>query len=50
MYAVYESEIDEMVTVLNGVTFMKDFYIVSSKFGWFIAVNDMEDTASIYRV
>ena len=47
---VYEGEIDEMFTVLNEVTFIKDFYIVSSKFDWFIAVSDMEDTASIYRI
>ncbi len=47
---VYEGEIDEMFTVLNEVTFIKDFYIVSSKFDWFIAESDMEDTASIYRI
>ena len=47
---VYEGEINEMFTVLNEVTFIKDFYIVSSKFDWFIAVSDMEDTASIFNI
>lgn len=46
---VYEGYIDEMINVLSNVTYIKDFYIVSNKFDWFIAVNDMEDYAAIYK-
>ena len=46
---VYEGEIEEMFRVLNEVTYLKDFYIVSPKFTWFIAVSDMEDSATIYN-
>lgn len=47
---VYEGEIDEMFTILDEVTYIEDFYIVSPKFDWFIAVSDMEDNAFIYKL
>lgn len=47
---VYECEVKELFDVLNEVTFIKDFYIISSKFDWFIAVSDMEDSAFIYKL
>ena len=46
---VYEGHIDEMFNVLRNITYITDFYIVSNKFDWFIAVNDMEDYAAIYK-
>lgn len=46
---VYEGCIDEIFTVLNEVGGIKDFYIVSDKFDWFIAVTDMEDNAILYK-
>lgn len=46
---VYEGEINEIFDVLNEITYIKDFYIVSSKFDWFIAVSDTENNACIYH-
>ena len=46
---VYEGYADEMFSVLNETSCIKDFYIVSAKFDWFIAVSDMEDSATIYK-
>lgn len=47
---VYEGEIDEMFTILNEITYIQDFYVVSSKFDWFIAVSYIEDNAFIYKL
>ena len=47
---VYEGRCDEIFEVLNKVTYIKDFYIVSSKFNGFIAVSDIEDNAFIYQL
>lgn len=47
---VYEGKIEEIFSVLDEVTYIKDFYIVSSKFDWFIAVSDMEDSAFLYKL
>ncbi len=46
---VYEGKIKELFNVLKEVTYIKDFYIVSARFDWFIAVSDMEDSAFIYK-
>ena len=45
---VYEGEINEMFTVLNEMYYIGDFYIVSSKFSWFIAVSHIEENAVMY--
>ncbi|MCR4638492.1 MAG: hypothetical protein K5677_04605 [Ruminococcus sp.] len=45
---VYEGEIDEMFVVLNDMWYLGDFYIVSSKFNWFIAVSHIEENAIMY--
>lgn len=47
---VYEGKINEIFTVLNDYASINDFYIVSSKFGWFIKADDMEDYACIYKI
>lgn len=47
---VYEGEIDEMFTILNESACIQEFYIVSSKFDWFIVVSDVEDSAFIYKL
>lgn len=46
---VYEGYADEIFTVLENSNCYYDFYIVSSKFDWFIAVSDIEDNAVIYK-
>ena len=45
---VYEGEIKEMFIVLNEMWNINDFYIVSSKFNWFIAVSRIEENAVMY--
>lgn len=47
---VYEGKLDEMFIILNEISCNTNFYIVSSKFDWFIAVSDMEDSAYIYKL
>lgn len=46
---VYEGYADEIFHVMDNTSCNYDFYIVSSKFDWFIAVSDIEDNAAIYR-
>ncbi len=45
---VYEGEINEMFSVLNEMYYLGDFYIVSSKFNWFISVSHIEENAVMY--
>ena len=45
---VYEGEIKEMFIVLNEMWNINDFYIVSSKFNWFIPVSRIEENAVMY--
>lgn len=45
---VYEGYRDELFEILKGLTYINDFYIISSKFQWFIAVSYIEDNATIY--
>ena len=45
---VYEGESTEMFTVLDEMWYIDDFYIVSSKFNWFIAVSHLTDNAVMY--
>ena len=45
---VYEGEINEIFTVLNEIWYINDFYVVSSKFNWFIAVSHIEENAVMY--
>ena len=45
---LYEGEINEMFTVLNEMYYISDFYIISSKFNWFIAVSHIEENAVMY--
>ena len=47
---VYEGESNEMFSVLNEMErIITDFYIVSSKFNWFIAVSYITDNAVMYN-
>ena len=46
---VYEGYADEIFQIMNNTSCNYDFYIVSSKFDWFIAVSDIEDNATMYR-
>lgn len=46
---VYEGESNEMFSVLNEMERISDFYIVSSKFNWFIAVSYITDNAVMYN-
>ena len=45
---VYEGYRDELFEILKELTYINDFYIISSKFQWFIAVSYIEDNATIY--
>lgn len=49
-WVVYEGRCNEIFEVLNEVTYIKDFYIVSSRFDWFVAVSDMEDNSIFYQL
>lgn len=46
---VYEGYADEIFNVIDNISCNYDFYIVSSKYDWFIAVSNMEDSATMYR-
>lgn len=47
---VYEGYADELFSVLKETSWaLKDCYIVSSKFNWFIAVSDIDLNATMYR-
>ena len=47
---VYEGYTDELFAVLEETSWaLTDFYIVSSKFDWFIAVSEIEDNATMYK-
>ena len=46
---VYEGEKDAMFDVLEEVYDIRDFYIISPKFSWFVAVSKIEDNACLYR-
>ena len=46
---VYEGYLDELFNVLENVCNIRDFYIVSPKFEWFIAVSYIEDNAELYQ-
>lgn len=47
---VYEGCLNEIITVLSETDgWLQDFYIVSSKFDWFVAHDYIEDCAEMYR-
>ena len=46
---VYEGKREEMFSVLSELCYICDFYIISSKFTWFIAVDHLSDNAVIYK-
>lgn len=46
---VYEGEVGEVFEVLRMTPHIRDFYIISPKYDWFIAASYIEDNATMFR-